>query len=136
MSASYNPIKLFQQLGASLIEAGVFIIVISIIAGSLLIPIMTIKNMPGQIANSQALELAKGRMEVWIKQKHIQGYSSAQTDPCSSSSTGVCQVLSGFNVNTSTTTFDSDPDITEITIEVTGDGYATLKTLIANDKDE
>jgi prepilin-type N-terminal cleavage/methylation domain-containing protein len=122
------------QRGFTLIELIIFVIVIGL-AGVILIPSTT--NFSGAArgnTNLRALQLARGRMELILASKHINGFSSF-TDPCTTGSPpSACTLPSGFSIATPTiaSSWNANSDYKLITVAVSGSGAATLTAIVSN----
>jgi len=116
----------------SLVELIIFIIILGL-AGIIVMPAMRVmSSSANQQNNLQAMQLARGRMELILQEKNHNGFSGL-TDPCSSGPALLCTAPTGFTINTTiSANWNSDTDFKEITVTVTGDGDATLKTVVSN----
>jgi hypothetical protein len=121
--------------GVSLIELVIFIILLGIIAQVLIPLTYTLKFTYLLDRETRALEIAQKRMELILTARRIQGFASF-VDPCTvGSPPAVCTVPAGYNVVTPTIANDwnGNTNFKVITVQVTGSGEATLRTLVGND---
>lgn len=123
---------LSYQKGLSLIEAAVFIVIVAVTASALMLPLTLMQQTPEQYQLQRATELAKQRMEVWVQKRRLDGFNSAVSDPCSSSGSGICQVPGGYTVTTQVSNWQNNNNIKKLTVTVSGDGNASVSTLIAD----
>ncbi len=124
---------MMNKRGFSLIELIIFIILLGIGIGVLVPLIITLRYVDRIDKQTEALELTQQRMELILAQKNINGFSDF-TDPCSESSPlTICSVSGNYTV-TATIANDwlGNPDYKIITVTTSGDGNASLKTLIAD----
>ncbi|MBI4357076.1 MAG: type II secretion system protein [Gammaproteobacteria bacterium] len=115
--------------GFTLIELILTIVVLGLIGVSILMPMSTsLQHSPTVSQLEVAIELAKQRMDIVLARKHKQGFYS-YTDPCPGPS--LCTPPSGYMVTRSTvTSWQSNTNFHEITVTVSGDGDAVVKTLV------
>lgn len=120
-----------RQLGFTLIEVIIFIIVLSIVATGLFVSFNTVLALsanPGK--NLAASQLAKARMSIILQNRLVNGFSSI-TDPCSSGSPPApCSILATFATNNNLFVSSSigavSGGIQTVQVSVTGSGTATL----------
>lgn len=124
---------MINKQGFSLIELIIFIVLLGIGIGVLVPLVITLRYVHRIDKQTEALELTQQRMELILAQKNINGFSGF-TDPCSeSSSPAVCSVPGNYTVvATIANDWLGDPDYKIITVTTSGDGNASLKTLVAN----
>ena len=117
--------------GFSLIELIIFIVVMGIAAVGILISLhLALENSPNIEFNTQALQLAQGRIELILEQKKELGFASF-SDPCTLAvPPAVCSIPTGYTVASSIVASGADFKI--ITVSVTGQGHSQLTTLVAN----
>jgi Tfp pilus assembly protein PilE len=127
-----------QQRGFTLIELIIFIVATSILASTLLLSYqMTLTNTQAVHNDAIAIQLADQCMEGFIAERRLLGYSNANL-ACSASPTlpSVCTSLTGFTVSAAITcspTLSGDTVTSRtVTVSVSGNGSATLTSLIAN----
>jgi type II secretory pathway pseudopilin PulG len=124
---------MINEQGFNLIELIIFIILLGIGIGVLVPLVITSRYVHRIDKQTEALELAQQRMELILAQKNINGFSDF-IDPCSESPPHIiCSVPSNYTV-TATIANDwlGDPDYKVITVTTSGDGNASLQTLVAN----
>jgi type II secretory pathway pseudopilin PulG len=131
--SKFNPF-LFdsKNTGFSLIEMIAFIVVV-VIALGIFIPLTVIARYSHSIdQQSQALELAKKRMELILKQKKLVGFNSF-SDPCLAGTPPAACSSPGYNVDPTTIAsgWNGDANYKVVTVRVSGNGYAVLQTLVA-----
>jgi len=121
-----------KQQGFTLIEMILFIVVTAILANTIILVLNTSLKTPAIMQNTIAKQTAQQCIEWFIGQRHLNGYSSIA---CPSSTIPTfCSSPSGYtlSVNIQCTTVNSDANYKTITVSVTGNGNASLATLIAN----
>lgn len=120
-----------NQLGLTLIELIAFIVIIGI-AGTLIIPLTNaLKTGGGSNNQIKAMQLARGRMELILASKHINGFDN-MADPCANSNTGPCASVVGYSITpTITTGWNGSNNYKQITVSVSGSGSITLKSLVS-----
>ncbi len=125
-----------KQVGFTLIEVLLLIIVSSILAMTILLSLQTAtKNMPNQLYNMTATQTAKLCLEWFVGQRRLQWGNGYLSVTCPSTAVPfTCVAPSGYtlSVDIACTTINSDANYKTITITVTGSGNATLSALIAN----
>lgn len=125
-----------KQLGLSLIELVVFIVIIGIISTGLLAGLsqaLKFSDIPRNV--SAASFLANARMQIILMNRSVNGYSSLN-DPCTATpSLAICTPLSSYatanNLTVSSPTFSGSNPKT-ITINVTGTASATINASVYN----
>lgn len=124
-------LKIRQQQGFTFLELVIFIIVIGILAAGLLSAFnIFLKKQPSIQVTTIANSLAAQRMEIILGKKKIAGFSS-YSDPCPGPA--ICSVPAGYTVTSSiANNWNGDTNYNVITVNVTGTGTATLKTMVAN----
>jgi Tfp pilus assembly protein PilV len=124
---------MISKQGFSLIELIIFIVLLGIGIGVLAPLVITLRYVHRIDKQTEALELTQQRMELILAQKNINGFSNF-TDPCSGSPLpAVCSVPSNYTVTaTIANNWLGDSDYKVITVTTSGDGNASLKTLVAN----
>ena len=120
--------------GYTLIELIIFITIVAI-SISILIPIASISHrMVTLTPLIKAPQLAQARMDLILAQRQMTGFSSS-TDPCTGGSPPtMCTAPSGFtvsaNIVSSSSLCSPTTDCKTITVTVSGDGAATLTSLV------
>ena len=121
--------------GYTLIELVVFIVVISLSVSILLPFFFFSRYIRTNSDRLTAQQLAQVRMELILSRRQIDGYDSF-TDPCNDTSPpSECTALSGYSVTSNVDNADvtwSAPNYKVITVTVSGNGAATLKSLVAD----
>ena len=119
-----------KQIGFTLIELIVFIVIIGILGSTFFISFNNALNNTGSAQdNLKALQTATQCMEWFIGQRRLKGFSSLS---CPSTSVPSFCTATGLTVNIACTTLSSDSNYKTITVTVSGAGDATLTTLIAD----
>lgn len=120
-----------KSRGITLIETVVGIVILAIISVAIFKPVfVSLSQAPNVINNSIALELAQQRMEIILAQKQMSGFST-YSDPCPAAA--VCTVPAGYTVSSSiVTNWQTNSNYHQITVTVSGNGDAELKTLVAD----
>lgn len=119
--------------GYTLIELVIFITIVAI-SISILIPIATTsQRMVTLTPLTKAQQLAQARMELILGQRYIVGFPN-YSDPCNGGSPpSMCTPPTGFTVSsTINNNWNGDTDYNVITVVVSGDGSATLTTLVSD----
>ncbi len=122
-----------KNSGFTLIEIIIFIVIIGLVANAILFAFSTsLQKIPTILQTSIASQTAKKCMEWFIGQRRLNDYS-AITCP-STSVPSFCTAPAGYSlsVNISCTTINSDANYKTITVTVSGNGSASLTTLVAN----
>lgn len=123
------------QRAFSLVEVVVSILILGILAVGAFVAFQVSLGQVSEVThNAKALELADARMELILGWKKTYGFDSVQ-DPCSANpSLAVCTVsLTGYVVNsTISDNWGGNTHFKEITVTVSGTGYATLTTMVAD----
>lgn len=118
--------------GYTLIELVIFIIIVSIAAAGILLGMnVALVSQPDEINTRIAREIANTRIEYVVGQAKIVGFDIF-SDNCVGSVPEICTHPAEFTVSTSIDPDDNNTNIKVITVEVSGAGYATLKTAVAN----
>jgi Tfp pilus assembly protein PilV len=119
--------------GFTLIEIVIFIVVTAVIVGTILraggTGLLSAADTENQVT---ANLLAQQCMEWMLGNRRLNGYT---TYTCPSTPGGtLCASVTGFTVSNSVvcTTLGADSNFKTLVVTVTGDGDATLRTLIAN----
>lgn len=124
---------MIRQAGFTLIEILLLIVVIGLLGSTILLTLVPAsQGTPLLIKGPAALQTAKRCMEWFIGQRRLNDYSSIS---CPSSTVpSFCVSPSGLSlaVNIACTTLNSDTGYKTVTITVSGDGNATLSTLLAD----
>jgi type II secretory pathway pseudopilin PulG len=122
-----------KQAGFTLIEVVIFIVVTSILATTIMLAFTNaLQKAPTFLNNMIATQTAKKCMDWYVGQRWLNGYSSIS---CPSTSVpSFCTAPSGYTlaVNVSCTTINSDANYKTITVTLSGEGDASLTTLVAN----
>ncbi|OGT60116.1 MAG: hypothetical protein A3E85_03420 [Gammaproteobacteria bacterium RIFCSPHIGHO2_12_FULL_45_12] len=123
----------FPQLGFSLIEMLVFIIVTSLMMSTFLLGANTaLRSTPNVHQQWVALQTARQCMEWYVTQKQLKGYAALS---CPSTPTAsACTAPSGYLVSTSITctTWNNDTAYKTVTVSVSGLATASLSTQIGD----
>jgi len=122
-----------SQMGFTLIEIIVVIILTGILGNTILIATYTAtRSTPAILKTAIALQTAKRCMEWFIGQQRFLGYTST-TCP-STTVPAFCTAPAGYTltVDIDCTTIAGDANYKTVTVNVTGDGIATLVTLLGN----
>lgn len=121
------------QIGFTLIEVIIFIVVISIMMSAIFLALTTsLQKLPLIYNNTIATQTAKSCIEWFLGQRRLNGYAAFS---CPSTTVPTfCAAPTGFtlSVNVACTTINSDANYKTITVTVSGKGNATLSTLVAN----
>lgn len=121
-------------IGFTLIELIIFIVVTAVLATTILVALNNalIKS-PLDRQNIIALETAQQCMEWYLGQRRINGFASI-TCSASPPTPTLCTAPTGYSFNNSISciTLNSDTNYKLITITVSGNGDATLNSLIAD----
>lgn len=123
-----------KMMGISLIELIIAIVVIGVIAGSLVPAIyIAMEGQPSIEYTTQAISLAKERMEIILGQKEINGFS-AFSDPCEvASPPTICTDTGDYTVeSTIADGWNGNNYFKTITVEVTGPEDVTLEALVSD----
>jgi len=121
-----------NELGFSLIEFVIFIILMALIAGAVARIALPFLNAPIVHQDIFAKEAAAQCMEWYLGQNYINGYSSIS---CPSATVpGFCTSPTGYtlSVNITCTTYNGDTNYKTIVVTVTGLGNASLSYMIAS----
>lgn len=125
--------RMNKMHGFTLIEVVIFIVATAILAAAVLLAGRTsILSAPVTSNQVGANFLAQQCMEWLLGRRVLNGYN---TMSCPSTPTGaMCTAPSGFTITPSVTctTLGSDTNFKTLTVVVSGNGSATLRTLIAN----
>jgi type II secretory pathway pseudopilin PulG len=118
--------------GFTMVELIMFIIITSLLASTVLLALnFTTQRSPTARQQMIATQTAKRCMEWFIGQRRLNGYSSIS---CPSTTVpAFCTSPSGYTlaVNITCTTINSDSNYQTIAVTVSGNGDASLSTLIA-----
>lgn len=120
--------------GLSLIEVTCFLVVLGFITSGIMQGVYSaLKHSPDTAAESLALELAQGRMDIILGQKEINGFSNF-SDICDvGSPPSICSDNTDYTITSSITTgYNGDNNYKLITVTVTGNGSATLTSIVGN----
>lgn len=124
---------MIKNKGFSLIELILFIVVTAILASTLLLAFNNVLVNSDTSRNQIVAQMtAQQCMEWFVGQRLSNGYSSIA---CPSTTVpSFCTAPSGYtiSVNSACTTISSDANYKTITVTVSGNGDASLTTLIAN----
>lgn len=118
--------------GFTLIELVMFIIIVSIVAGGVVLSLMnTLQNTPLITQNTIAIQTANQCVEWFMGQRYLNGYQSIT---CNSITPSFCTTPSGYQitVSCSNTTINGDNNYKTINIHVTGEAEVLLNLMIAN----
>ncbi|HVE44662.1 MAG TPA: type II secretion system protein [Gammaproteobacteria bacterium] len=122
-----------KQLGFTLIELIVFIVVTSLLMSTFLLGgQVALRNAPVTHKQWIALQTARGCLEWFVDQFSLQGYTVLS---CPSTPTpSACSAPSGYTVTTniSCTTWNSDTAYKTITVTVSGLASTSLSTQVGN----
>ena len=139
--ANAEPMRSRHQLGLTLIEILLFIVIVGIVAAGLLTAFngaLRNSSTPGQMLTAQLL--AQERMEVIIGQRRVLGFggfTSSTFDPCTatpSSNQPFCTSFpSGYSVTaTFSNNWGGDTNYKLITVDVSGPVQTTMQAIVAN----
>lgn len=120
-----------KQVGFTLIEVLVFIVVSSLLMSVLLLGSNNaLRSSPSAHNQWVAVQTARRCMEWFLDQRRLKGYTSL-TCP-STPVASACVAPSGFNVTNSIscTTWNSDTGYKTVTVSVTGLGSASLSVML------
>lgn len=123
-----------KHKGYTLIEIIIVIVILGIIGVTILKTFDVSLSGSTALDNSRmALDLAKRRMDVILGQARLLGFSS-YNDPCTTSpSLPVCTTPTGFTVSSGiVTSWQGNTNFNVVTVTVSGQGQAQLKSLVAN----
>lgn len=122
-----------NQRGISLIELIIFIMIMGILSAAILATFNVAGSKTPNIDKQiEALDYGQLRMDLILGQKATQGFNSF-TDPCSGSSPPAVCNSPGFAVSsTIAQNWNGDTNYKVITVTVSGDASATLKTLVGD----
>ena len=117
--------------GFTLIEVVIFIVILGIASAGILLSFETaLRATPENSRASMALNLTQGRINIILGQYYLKGYSSF-SDICTSRSTGVCALPSGYSVNSTISVSGSNKTIT-VTTSYNGTIEARLATIVSD----
>lgn len=118
--------------GFTLVELLIFIVLVGIVIGIFITLNFSLRYIHKVDPQTAAINLAVQRMELILEQKKLLGFDSFQ-DPCQvNPSLNSCAVPTGYVVNaTIDLNWQGDTNYKVITVQITGDGDAILKTLVA-----
>jgi type II secretory pathway pseudopilin PulG len=121
-----------NELGFSLIELVIFIIIMALLAAAIAVVGLPFLSAPTVHQDIFAKETAAQCMEWYLGQNYVNGYSSI-TCP-STTVPGFCTTPTGYtlSVNITCTTYNSDTNYKTIVVTVTGFGNASLSYMIAS----
>ena len=118
--------------GFSLIELLIFIMVVGVIMTGLLLGFNEILvNSPQPERLEIARQIAEQRMEIILGQRHTVGYATF-VDPCTAPPAVCPAIPAGYNITLPTVVATGDPNFSDVTVQVTGLGQATLRARVAN----
>ncbi len=122
------------QRGFTLIEIIVVIVILGVIGVTLMKGLeVSLTATPGLENARIAMELANKRMNLILGQARLIGFDY-YNDPCVvSPELAVCTTPTGFTVSsTITSSWQSNTNLQQVTVTVSGSGSATLYSLVAN----
>lgn len=116
--------------GFTLIEVIFAIVILGLLASTILLPFTeALQNTATQHQNRVALDVAKSRLEMILGQKKTQGFTDF-VDPCPGPA--ACVPPSGYSVNVTISDWLGSSHFDEIVVTVSGQGDATLTSIVAN----
>lgn len=119
-----------RNQGFTLIEVIFAIVILGLLASTILLPFTeALQNTAAQHQNRVALDVAKSRLEMILGQKKTQGFTDF-VDPCPGPI--VCTPPSGYSVNVTISDWLGSSHLDEIVVTVSGEGDATLTSVVAN----
>lgn len=122
-----------QLRGFTLIEILMFIVITGLLVNTILYAFTQLtRKTPNLFYQAVALQTARQCVDWLVGQRQVNGYSSIS---CPSSTTpSFCTTPSGYSlaINISCTTINGDNNYKTITATVSGNGSASLSTLLAN----
>lgn len=124
-----------KQVGFTLIELIMFIIITSILASAILLAyIGALQNSPTLLQNTIATQTAKQCAEWYLGQRRLRGWSIVSGANCISplSTPSVCATPSNYTLTAScsATTVRGDSNYELLTFTVSGSGSASLTLLL------
>lgn len=124
-----------RQLGFTLIEVILIMIVLAIMANVIMLASITAaRTTPSLLKDTIATQTARQCIEWYIGQRRLQLGDGYTTITCPSTTVpAFCTAPSGYtvSVNVVCTTINSDANYKTITVTVSGEASASLSTLIA-----
>ena len=120
--------------GFSLIEVIIFVVIAGLVGTGVMTSYNIMLSETPKIGNNEEANLlAQERMSIILADKKINGFAGLK-DPCKlGSPPAICQSTSGFTVDsTITSSWSGNSNLKQITVTVTGDGNATLVTVVGN----
>lgn len=120
--------------GFTLVELIVVMVVMGLVSLAMLIPIrMSLQGNVNIDRLTKAVNLAEERMDMILVRKHTYGFSGT-TDPCPGPD--ICTIpasYTGYTVASSiANNWQGNASYKEITVTVSGEGDAVIKTLVGN----
>ena len=121
----------FRQLGVSLVEVIIFIVIVAVLAAGLFGAFAnSMRGAPQAGQTDSAAEIAQLRMELILAQRRAVGFA-AFADPCPGPT--VCTPPTNYGVSSNIVTgWGGDPNYRVITVTVTGPFSVTTTALVAN----
>lgn len=118
--------------GISLIELVISIVIIGVIGTSLL-PVIALEGKPELERTTQAISLAKERMEIIIGNREANGFTANDPDPCKATPhPAICDETGDYTVTSTTTNWNGNSNLKLVTVTVTGPSTVTLRALLTN----
>lgn len=128
---SVVPKKSPHARGFTLIEVTVFIVILGIAAAGILLSFQTaLHATPEDLRATMALDLTQGRLNIITGQHSIVGFNDFNDICTTSPSLALCQLPSGYRINTSIVPSGSIKTIT-VTTQYNGVTEAKLSTIVA-----
>ena len=126
--------SLLRQLGVSLVEVIIFIVIVAVLAAGLFGAFAnSMRGAPQAGQTDSAAEIAQLRIELILAQRRAVGFA-AFTDPCvPGPGPAICTPPTSYGVSSSITTgWGGDPNYKVVTVTVTGPFTVTTTALVAN----
>ena len=133
MSSAPYP-SLLRQLGVSLVEVIIFIVIVAVLAAGLFGAFAnSMRGAPQAGQTDSAAEIAQLRMELILAQRRAVGFATF-ADPCvPGPGPAVCTPPTSYGVSSNIVTgWGGDPNYKVITVTVTGPFTVTATALVAN----
>lgn len=124
----------FRQIGVSLVELIIFIVIVSVLAAGLFsVLASSLRGEPQAGQTDLAAEIAQQRMELILARRRAVGFA-AFADPCPGLGPAVCTPPAGYGVSSNIVAgWGGDPlNYKVITVTVTGPFTVTTTAIAAN----